>query len=107
MVESLNLDQIESKEIVPGYHGKMIHAASMTIAYWQIEEGYSIPVHQHVHEQVVNMLEGEFELVVDGTPFLLKPGDIVVIPPNIPHGGRSIKPSRILDVFQPARDDYR
>jgi hypothetical protein len=36
----------------------------MTFVYWDIDEGAALPRHAHHHEQVVNMLEGEFELVV-------------------------------------------
>ena len=53
------------------------------------------------------MLEGEFEITVGGNPLSLKPGDVVVIPGNVPHSGRAISKCRILDVFSPARDDYR
>jgi glyoxylate utilization-related uncharacterized protein len=52
----------------------------MTFVYWDIDEGAALPRHAHHHEQVVNMLEGEFELVVDGTPHRLKPGDVLAIP---------------------------
>ena len=53
------------------------------------------------------MLEGEFDLVVDGTPHRLKPGDVLAIPGNAPHSGRAITRCRILDVFWPIREDYR
>ena len=107
MATRTSLDAIEKKEFVPGFHGQMLHTESMTLAYWSIEKNAAIPQHDHLHEQVVNMLEGEFELVVDGTPHHLRPGDIVVIPPHVPHGGKAITDCRILDVFQPTRDDYR
>lgn len=107
MVETVQLDQIQAKEIVPGYHGKMIHSPSMTFAYWRIEANRSLPEHSHFHEQVVNMLAGEFELTVNGTPYTLKSGDVLIIPPDTPHSGRSITECRILDVFHPVREDYR
>jgi quercetin dioxygenase-like cupin family protein len=107
VIETYQLDQVEAKEILPGFHGKMIHTPCMTLAFWQIEANASLPEHQHVPEQVVNMLEGEFELTVAGTPHILKPGDVLVIPPNTPHSGRAITACRILDVFHPVREDYR
>ena len=79
----------------------------MTFAYWRIEANRSLPEHRHVHEQVVNMLAGEFELTVNGTPHVLTPGDVLLIPPDAPHSGRSITECRILDVFHPVREDYR
>lgn len=97
---------VEGKEIVPGYTGKFIHSDTMTIAYWDIKKGNSLPTHSHVHEQVVNMLEGEFELTVDGKPQHLVPGDVIVLRSNVEHSGRAITDCKILDVFSPVRDDY-
>lgn len=79
----------------------------MTFAYWEIAKNADLPEHSHHHEQVVNMLEGKFELTVDGEPHLLTPGDVVIIPGGVTHSGRAISDCRILDVFHPVRDDYR
>jgi quercetin dioxygenase-like cupin family protein len=53
------------------------------------------------------MLEGELELVVDGTAHRLRAGDVLAIPGDAPHSGRAITRCRILDVFHPIREDYR
>lgn len=105
--KTIPVDSIPAREILPGFNGKFVHSDAMTLAYWDIDEGASLPEHAHPHEQVVNMLEGEFEITVDGNPLSLKPGDVVVIPGNVPHFGTAITKCRILDVFSPARDDYR
>ena len=78
----------------------------MTVAYWNIKAGAQLPVHSHVHEQIVNMLAGEFELTVDGDPLRLVAGDVVVLKSDVKHAGRAITDCRILDVFQPVREDY-
>lgn len=104
---AIHLDDLEQKEIVAGYRARLIHGDSMTVAYWDIDGGNSLPEHSHPHEQVVNMVEGQFELTVDGEPLTLSPGDVVVIPGNVPHSGRSITDCKIIDVWHPTRDDYR
>lgn len=101
------LESIAPREVVPGYRARFIHSDRMTMAYWQIDAGAALEAHRHPHEQVVNMLEGTFELTVDGVPHRLVPGQVFVIPPNVPHAGKSITACRILDVFAPPRDDYR
>ncbi len=103
----INLDSIKEREVVKGFRGRFIHSESMTHAYWNIDKGADLPEHAHVHEQVVNILEGEFELTVGGEKKIIKPGDIVVIPSNIPHTGRAITNCRILDVFSPVREDMK
>ena len=74
---------------------------------WRVEKGAVLPEHHHVHEQVTRMVEGSFELTLDGKTMLLEPGDIVVIPSNVKHSGRAIEDSTLVDVFNPAREDYR
>ena len=54
-------------EVFPGFHGRFVHSAAMTFAWWTIDEGAEVPEHEHPHEQVVNVLEGELALTVDGT----------------------------------------
>ena len=100
------VQQVEPFEIVPGYRARIIHSQTMTLAYVDIEAGARLPEHSHVHEQVVNMLDGSFELTVGGQKLSLLPGDVVVIPSNVPHSGAAITRSRILDVFHPIREDF-
>ena len=103
----LNLDLIPEQEILKGFHGKFVHTPSMTFAYWRIEKGAELPQHSHFHEQVANVLEGEFELTVDGETKVCRKGDVVTIPSNISHGGKALTECYILDVFQPVREEYR
>ena len=103
----IHLEDIAPRELVPGFKARFIHSDSMTFSYWDIEPGGELPAHHHIHEQVVNMLEGAFELTVDGKPLILSPGDVVVIPPDVPHSGKAVTACRILDVFHPVREDYR
>ncbi len=102
-----NWNDIEERELVPGSRVRFVHTDQMTFALWAIEAGASLPEHTHPHEQVANILEGRFELVVDGEAWLLEPGTIGVVPPNVPHSGRALTDCRILDVFYPVREDYR
>ena len=98
---------ITPKEIVPGYQGRFIHTEKMTIAFWEVEAGAVMPLHHHVHEQVSQVLEGKFELTVDGVTHCYEPGTIVVIPSNIVHGGMALTPCKLLDVFSPLRTEYQ
>jgi quercetin dioxygenase-like cupin family protein len=105
MKQSLN--DIPVREVMPGFRGRFVHGENVTLAYWNIETGAVLPAHSHPHEQVVNVLDGEFELVVEGTPHMLRTGDVFAIPGNAPHSGRALTSCWILDVFCPIREDYR
>jgi quercetin dioxygenase-like cupin family protein len=102
----LQLDDLPEQEPVAGYHGRFVHTDGMTLAYWTIEAGAEIPEHHHPHEQVATVLQGHFELTVDGETRQMGPNDIAVIPPDVPHGGRALTACRMIDVFQPVREAY-
>lgn len=71
------------------------------------EPGGLVPEHHHPHEQAGICLEGEFELVVDGRPRVIRPGQMYLIPGNTPHAARGLDaPAKTLDVFSPPREDY-
>ena len=102
----VKLNEMAEREMVPGYHVKFVHSENMTIAYWNIEEGNALPKHAHPHEQVVNLIEGKFEVTVDGESKVLEAGSVVVIPSNVMHSGKALTSCRIIDVFYPIRIDY-
>jgi quercetin dioxygenase-like cupin family protein len=62
------------------------------------------PVHAHAEEQFTIVLEGELEFELDGDVRLVRPGQVVVIPPFVPHGARTRdQPCLEIDVFSPPR----
>lgn len=107
MADRYEVAALEPRELVPGHHGRFIHSDRTTHVYWQISAGAKLPEHSHPHEQIVNMLEGSYELVVGGVSHVLEAGDVLVIPGGTPHGGGAHTDCRILDVFSPVREEYR
>jgi quercetin dioxygenase-like cupin family protein len=107
MADRYEIASVEPRELVPGHHGRFVHSEHTTHVYWQIEAGAKLPEHSHPHEQIVNVLEGKYELLVGGEPHVLNQGDVLVIPGGVPHSGTAHMECRILDVFSPVREEYR
>ena len=103
----LSVKEQPSKEVVKGYTGRTIHTGTMTFMYWTVKEGAVMPIHSHLHEQVSHVLEGKFELSLNGNTRVLEPGIVAVIPPHVEHGGKALTNCLLLDVFHPERDDYK
>ncbi|MCA1585895.1 MAG: cupin domain-containing protein [Acidobacteria bacterium] len=103
----LSLDAVPIREIFPGFRARIIHSARSSQSWVDIDAGASFPEHQHPHEQIVNVLDGELELNVDGESHRLTRGVVFVIPPDVPHSGRAITACQVLDLFAPVREDYK
>src|SRR5262245_41526321 len=103
----ITLGSIAVREIFPGIRARIVHTDRTSQSWVDIDAGGSFPEHRHPHEQAVNVLQGELELTVGGRVHRLTAGQTLVIPPDVPHSGRAITECRVLDVFAPARDDYR
>jgi len=106
-MEVLNLSEIGSRELLDGTEVRFVHADTMTVAYWRFDADAALPEHAHPHEQVTNVIEGVFDLTVDGKTTRLEPGSIAVIPPDAVHSGYAVTRCQIIDVFHPVREDYR
>lgn len=67
-----------------------------------------VPNHDHPHEQLGMILEGEQILIVEGVEHRLGPLDAYVLPGGIEHGGRGGPEGCLsIDIFVPCREDYR
>jgi quercetin dioxygenase-like cupin family protein len=95
------------QEIIPGFHGRLVHTERVTLAHWDIAAGSVLPEHHHFHEQITRVMAGTFELTCAGETRQVTAGDIAVIPANEPHSGRALTDCVLIELFQPARDEYR
>ncbi|MEC3966313.1 cupin domain-containing protein [Flagellimonas halotolerans] len=103
----MNLSEIEPKEIMPGYHGKLVHGERMSWVFWDVEKDAEVPEHQHDHEQIMHVVEGAFEFTLNGEKDTYGPGDVVIIPSNAPHSGKALTACKLMDIFSPVREEYR
>jgi quercetin dioxygenase-like cupin family protein len=103
----MKIDEVEARELIPGTTVRFVHSERMTVAHWHFKPGIDLPEHSHPHEQICHVIEGEFELTIDGVPEKMGAGHCRVIPPDAVHSGRSITACRIIDIFSPVREDYR
>jgi quercetin dioxygenase-like cupin family protein len=103
----IHLSDIKQKEIVPGFKAKMVHSDHMTLAFWNIEAGATLPEHSHPNEQITTVIKGKFEMTVAGETRIMERGAVFVIPSDAGHSGKAMIDSELIDVFYPVREDYR
>jgi quercetin dioxygenase-like cupin family protein len=101
------IKNIKPKELVPGITGYYAHGSSLTFGYVEIKAGSNLPEHHHVHEQITYIIEGQLDMVIGGKPCSLTAGMYYVIPSNVPHGAFAVTDCKVIDAFNPVREDYR
>ena len=104
-MKKVNLQDINPLALAEGVTARIVNGENMTIMHARLEKGATVPEHSHLHEQVVNVIEGEIELTVEGEPHLLSPGEVLVLPSHIPHSARAVTECYVIDLFHPIRED--
>lgn len=99
-------NNIPREELNPSLVRQVIHTSQMTIARLELRAGGAVPVHAHVNEQVSMVLTGRLKFTVDGREVLVGPGQVLELPPNVPHGVEVLEDAIVLDVFTPPRQDW-
>jgi quercetin dioxygenase-like cupin family protein len=102
------LASIPARAILDGtIRGHYAHLPGMTIGEVSIDADTVVPMHSHPHEQITYVIEGRFEFTIGDTSTILEPGVAAMIPGGALHGGRTITACKVIDIFAPAREDYR
>ncbi len=102
-----HLKDLQPKELAPGLTGYYAHGTNMTLGLVEIKAGSNLPLHQHLHEQITYILEGQLDMTIGGQPCSLTAGMYYVIPSNMPHGAVAVTDCKVIDVFNPVREDYK
>lgn len=101
------IKDITPKELAAGITGHYAHGEKCTLGYVELKRGSSVPLHSHPHEQITYILEGRLQMVIDGKDCLLEQGMCHVIHSNVMHGAEALTDCQLIDVFSPARTDYK
>ncbi len=101
-----NWSAIEEEKLNPLLSRQVIHTEQMTIAQLWLGKGSLVPVHAHVNQQTTMVKSGALEFEMGGEKLVLKAGDVLVIPPNLPHQVVALEESTATDLFTPAREDW-
>jgi quercetin dioxygenase-like cupin family protein len=71
-----------------------------------IAKGGVVPLHQHESEQLSYVIEGAMKFELEGQEVVVREGDILHIPSNVPHRAVALEDTLDLDIFSPIRVDW-
>ena len=101
------IKKLVPKELVAGITGYYAHGKDLTLGYVEIKAGSDLPAHQHIHEQITYIIEGRLDMKIGDQSCSLTAGMFYVIPSNVQHSAIAVTDCKVIDVFNPVREDYK
>ena len=85
---------------------QMISGDNATISQLFLLRGAIVPRHSHVNEQYSWIISGALKFVFDDREIVAGAGEVLVIPPNVPHSAVAVEDTVDVDFFSPRREDW-
>jgi quercetin dioxygenase-like cupin family protein len=85
---------------------EMVNGEKLMMARVLMKKGAHVPLHHHHNEQLTYILEGALKFAIDGKEIVVRAGEVLCIPSNMPHEAWALEETVDLDVFTPPREDW-
>ncbi len=108
-VRLLAWEEVEKEQVTDVISRRLVWGERMMIAQVNLDKGSVVPKHAHENEQITYILEGalRFWIGEDGEEELVvRAGEILYIPSNVPHKAEALEDTLDVDVFSPPRQDW-
>ena len=99
-------DKVEVEVLTPLFERQLIVGQDVMLARILLRQGCIVPWHSHVNEQVSSTLTGALKFWIDGKEIVVRAGEVLTIPPNMPHKAEALEDTVAIDVFTPPRADW-
>jgi quercetin dioxygenase-like cupin family protein len=85
---------------------KVISGQKAMVAQVFLKKDAVVPEHQHESEQITYILEGALKFELEGREVVVRKGEVLHIPSNVPHRAVALEDTLDLDIFSPIRTDW-
>jgi quercetin dioxygenase-like cupin family protein len=109
MVTHHRWDQIPAEPLKGTITRRLITGERIMLAHVYLKKGDDVPRHSHENEQVTYILEGALHFwcgANDEQELIVRAGEVLVIPSNVPHRALALEDTLDVDIFSPPRQDW-
>jgi quercetin dioxygenase-like cupin family protein len=85
---------------------RFIHTANISVAFNVLKAGAEVPKHEHVHETIDYIQEGELDMTIGDEKLRMYAGMVARVPSHVLHSAKAITDCKVINVFYPKRDDF-
>jgi quercetin dioxygenase-like cupin family protein len=101
-----SVKELPKKKIKEGIRMCSAYLDNLMLTYFEFDQGQEIPSHKHPHEQITFILEGEMQFKLGDEIKNLRAGEGVTVPSNMMHSVCALTPVKVVDAWNPIREDY-
>jgi quercetin dioxygenase-like cupin family protein len=106
MPAATSFEKIETEKLSDRITREMLNGEDATLARIFLGRGAIVPRHSHRSEQFSFILSGALKFIFDDGELVLRAGEIVLIPANMPHRAEALEDTVDIDFFAPRREDW-
>src|SRR5215212_7735104 len=102
-------DEMEKEPVTDGIERRIITGERVMLTHVYLRRGAVVPPHSHDNEQLTYILEGALRFWIGGDESEVvdvRAGEVLHIPPNVPHKAEALEDTLDVDIFSPPRQDW-
>ena len=102
-------DDLPLETLTPLLDRKLITGERIMLAHVHLKKGSIVPLHEHDNEQFTYILKGALKFWIgseDGEQVIVREGQVLHLPSNLPHKAEALEDTLDLDIFSPPRQDW-
>lgn len=98
--------KVELETLNPLLQRQLVTGANVMLARILLKQGCVVPLHSHHNEQLSYVIEGALKFTIGGKHTIVRKGEVLAIPPHLPHLVKALRDTVSLDIFTPPREDW-
>ena len=100
------LKEVPEEQVTDLFSRRFFTGEKITFAFLTIKEGCVVPEHHHESEQFSYIITGALRFTIAGEEVIVRGGELMEIPSNVPHSAVAIEHTTGIDIFSPIRADW-
>jgi quercetin dioxygenase-like cupin family protein len=102
----ISWDSVELEDLNPLLQRHFVVGQNLMLARVLLKKGCIVPEHSHHNEQLTYVLEGALKFWIGGKIVVVNAGEVLTIPPHLPHKAEALEDTVDIDVFNPPREEW-
>lgn len=99
-------ETVPKEQLNPKFWRKVVTGEKAMFAQIFLGKGFVVPTHQHESEQISYIVEGALKFELEGMEIIVRKGELLHIPSNVPHSAVALEDTLDFDIFSPIRVDW-